>query len=137
MSTRQNLRRTSGLSVLGTRESETSLGFGHAHQVFQMEAANEGSGRVRPKRLICLTDFAPLGQSGGKGQGLADILLFEIGKICQEFRDCTAHGYCFDNHADSDAHPADAGLAAHPVGIDRDPLKLLHCCDDTANPQAL
>ena len=80
----------------------------------------------RTERLTGQADFATLGQTGGERQRLPNVRLFKIGKIGQELRKRAPGGHGLDNHADRHPHPPDARLAPHLIGMDRDPLEVLH-----------
>src|SRR5260370_39236846 len=51
---------------------------------------------------------------------LADILFFKVRVVGQQIFEGAPRGNGFDDHSHSYAHAADAGLAAHHFGVNRD-----------------
>jgi hypothetical protein len=71
-------------------------------------------------------NFASLGETGGEGERLPDILLFQVREIHKQFFNLTARSNRFHDHANRDAHSPYARFAAHYVRVDRNAAKVLH-----------
>jgi len=71
-------------------------------------------------------NFPALRKTSGVGKSLADILLFKVRKISEQFRHRPSRSNRFHDHADGHAHSSNARFAAHHVRIDRNAAKLLH-----------
>jgi hypothetical protein len=71
-------------------------------------------------------DVAPSCKTCGESQGLLDVLFLKVREIGQQAGNCAAGGDGFYDHCDGNAHPPDAGLAAHHLWFDGDSLEFLH-----------
>jgi len=62
----------------------------------------------------------------GKGERGRDVFIFKVWEILEDL--FAIHSSCevFEDISDRDAHPADAGLSAALVGLDRDSLSVFH-----------
>lgn len=79
------------------------------------------------------TDLGSLCQSRRITQGPANTRLLKIGEIRRQVFDGSACCHGFNHHADSNARPTDAGLAAHHFRIHRDSSQLFHDLISTRN----
>lgn len=62
----------------------------------------------------------------GVAQRLQDVLALEVGEVSQDLVDGVAGTDLSDDHAHGDSHPADAGLAAHHLGLLGDAIERTH-----------
>ena len=62
----------------------------------------------------------------GVGQGLVDVLSFKVGICSEDFVTRASGRRKSDDGTNRDAQTANAGLAAHDVGIDGDPFERFH-----------
>ena len=56
-------------------------------------------------------NLVSLPRAGGEGESFADNRLFQVRKVCEQFRDGWAGRKGLDNHANRHPHSANAGLA--------------------------
>jgi len=70
--------------------------------------------------------MASLRETGGISQASPNVLLLKIGNVDQQIFDAAARSNRFDNHADGDAHSANARLATQHVRVDGDAPEFLH-----------
>jgi hypothetical protein len=86
-------------------------------------AAATSTGRARPSQMAPQANFDFLRSPRG-GQGLGDVLGFEVGILAKNFVARAASGDQPDDGSDRDPHPADARLAAHYGGVTSDARQL-------------
>ena len=103
-------------AVLGQKRSPLRREV-HIHDDHLELAAVRPDDRARLDLGIDQLDFAFTDAPCGIGEGLVDVLRFQIGVKLQQARfgmPCSHHA---DDHTDGDSHAADAGLAAHDSGV--------------------
>ena len=95
------------------------------------------TGSCRPAvSSACERNFPLIDPPGCVSQRLHDVLAFEVGIVDKQVVDASPRADLADNHSDRDPHAADAGFAAHHLGVLRNAVSS-PTTPSSATPQSL